>query len=369
MKLEIAVLSGDGVGPVVTAQAIKVLEAIAHSFDHVFTFRDGLIGGVAIDKTGEALPKKTLELCADTDAILLGAVGALNYDQYDTVRPEDGLLQLRKALGLFANIRPVRAYEGLIEHAPLKKELIAGINIVIYRELASGIYFGKKAINDQGTIASDICEYTQEEIERIAHLAFRSAQQRKKHLTLVDKANILASSKLWRKVVLAMADQYPDVTVDCLFVDDAAMQLVLNPKAFDVILTDNMFGNIIADQVSVLSGSMGLLASASIGATCCLFEPMHGAFPEQGGNRIINPMASILSVAMLLAHFKLHKEAIAVQKAVEKALELHLTTADLSTKNPLTAEKVGDFIYDYILNPEDSNINFENIHVGQSTII
>lgn len=371
MKLEIAVLSGDGIGPEVTSQAIKALEAIAHRFDHIFTFKDALVGAIAIKKTGNPLPDETLQICADTDAVLFGAIGDPTYDNNPnaTVRPEQGLLRLRKELGLYANIRPVKAYRTLINNSPLKRDIIEGTDITIYRELTGGIYFGKKHLNAEGTVASDICEYSQKEIDRISHLAFKAAQNRRKKLTLVDKANVLESSRLWRKVVTEIAKDYPDVTTNFLFVDNAAMQLILNPSQFDVILTENMFGDIISDEASVIGGSIGLLASASIGDTCCMFEPIHGSYSQATGKGIANPIAAILSSAMLLEHFNLINEAKAIREAVEKALELNLTTPDLNSINPLTTEKVGDFIYDYILNPEDSNINFENIHVGQSTII
>ena len=371
MKLDIAVLSGDGIGPEVTAQAIKALEAVAHSFDHTFIFKDALVGAIAIDKTGNPLPEETLQLCVNTDAVLFGAIGDPKYDNNPSapVRPEQGLLKLRKELGLYANIRPVKAYDTLIDKSPLKPEIITGTDISIYRELTGGIYFGKKELNDEGTVASDLCEYSKEEIERIAHLAFKAAQKRRNKLTLVDKANVLESSRLWRKVVTEVAKTYPDVTLDFLFVDNAAMQMILNPSQFDVILTENMFGDIISDEASVIGGSIGLLASASVGDTCCMFEPIHGSYPQATGKGIANPIAAILSAAMLLEHFDLLGEANAIRDAVEKALELNLTTPDLNKVNPLTTEKVGDFIADYILNPEDSNINFENIHVGQSTII
>ncbi|WP_378184690.1 3-isopropylmalate dehydrogenase [Aquimarina sp. W85] len=371
MKLEIAVLAGDGIGPEVTTQAIKSLEAIAHSFDHTFLFKEGLVGAVAIDATGDALPQQTLELCATSDAVLFGAIGDPKYDNNPSakVRPEQGLLTLRKELGLYANIRPVKAYPTLLEHSPLKRAVIEGTDVVIYRELTGGIYFGEKSLNVDGTIASDLCEYAVEEIERIAHLAFKEALKRRKKLTLVDKANVLETSRLWRKVVTDLSSKYPDVALDFMFVDNAAMQLILNPKAFDVILTENMFGDILSDEASVIGGSIGLLASASVGNKFCMFEPIHGSYPQATGKNIANPIAAILSAAMLLRHFNLLDEADRIEKAVEKALELNITTPDLNNHHPLSTQKVGDFIADYIANPFDSNINFENIHVGQSTII
>ncbi len=371
MRLDIAVLSGDGIGPEVTAQAIKALEAIAHSFDHVFTFKEGLIGATAIDKTGNPLPDKTLELCVDTDAILFGTIGDPRYDQDPTakIKPDQGLLRLRKELGLFANIRPVKAYKALADKSPLKKEIIEGTDIVIYRELTSSTYFEEKELNEQETVPSDVYEYKQKEVEHIVHLAFKAAQKRRKKLTLVDKANVLESSRLWRRVVTEIAKTYTDVTIDFLYIEDAAVQIILNPSRFDVILTENMFGDIISDEASVISGSIDLLVSASIGDVCCMFEPIHGSYPRIAKKGIANPIAAILSAAMLLEHFNLTEEANAINNAVEKAIELNLTTPDLNIINPLTTEKVGDFIYDYILNPEDSNMNFENIHVGLSTII
>jgi len=372
MKLKIAVLPGDGIGPEVTQQAIKTLKAIASEFNHEFSFTKAPVGAVAIDKTGNPLPEATLKLCQKSDAILFGAIGHPKYDNDPSakVRPEQGLLRLRKELGLFANIRPVKAYDTLLDKSPLKKENIEGTNISIYRELTGGIYFGEKKLNEAGTTASDLCEYHQEEIERIAHLAFKAAQNRSKKVTLVDKANVLESSRLWRRVVTQLAKEYPDVTLDFLFVDNAAMQLILNPKQFDVILTENMFGDILSDEASVIGGSIGLLASASIGGKIGLFEPIHGSFPEGAGKGIANPIASILSAAMLLEHFGLIKEAKRITDAVDKSLELEITTPDLFEGNThISTTQVGNFIEDYILNPEDSNINFTNVHMGQSTII
>ncbi|MEL6812714.1 MAG: 3-isopropylmalate dehydrogenase [Bacteroidota bacterium] len=372
MKLNIAVLPGDGIGPEVTQEAVKVLKAIATEFSHEFIFRSAPVGAVAIDIEGTPLPKGTLKLCKSSDAILFGAIGDPKYDHDPSakVRPEQGLLQLRKELGLFANIRPVKAYDTLLDKSPLKEANIKGTDISIYRELTGGIYFGEKKLNAAGTEASDLCLYTKEEIERIAHLAFKAAQTRKKKVTLVDKANVLESSRLWRKVVTQLATNYPDVNLDFLFVDNAAMQLILNPRQFDVILTENMFGDIISDEASVIGGSIGLLASASVGGTTGLFEPIHGSFPEGKGKGIANPIASILSAAMLLEHFGLTDEASLIRKAVDKSLELQITTADLDAdQRGVSTDQVGDFIEDFIQHPEDSNMNFANIYLGQSTII
>jgi 3-isopropylmalate dehydrogenase len=372
MKLNIAVLPGDGIGPEVTHEAVKVLTAIASEFDHSFTFQSAAVGASAIDEHNDPLPEATLDLCRESDAILFGAIGDPKYDNDPSakVRPEQGLLRLRKELGLFANIRPVKAYASLLDKSPLKEDRIKGTDISIYRELTGGIYFGEKQLNKAGTKASDLCVYTREEIERITHLAFKAAQSRKKKVTLVDKANVLESSRLWRKVVTEIASEYPKISLDFLFVDNAAMQLILNPKQFDVILTENMFGDIISDEASVIGGSIGLLASASIGGIIGLFEPIHGSFPQAKGKGIANPIASILSAAMLLEHFGLQKEADRIREAVDKSLELNITTPDLNPENiRITTSQVGNFIEDYILHPEDTNLNFTNIHLGQSTII
>ncbi|CAM1344939.1 3-isopropylmalate dehydrogenase [Tenacibaculum amylolyticum] len=371
MKFNITVIPGDGIGPEVTEQAKKALEAISEVYDHTFVYEEVLMGACAIDKTGNPLPEATLTSCKKSDAILFGAIGDPKYDNDPTakVRPEQGLLKLRKELGLFCNVRPVKAFDALLSHSPLKEERIKGTDITIYRELTGGIYFGIKELSDDGKIAFDGCSYTVEEIERMGHLAFKAAQNRKKRLTLVDKANVLETSRLWRKTITNLATQYPDVTVDTMFVDNAAMQLILNPKQFDVILTENLFGDILSDEASVIGGSIGLLASASVGTDNALFEPIHGSFPQAKGKDIANPLASILSAAMLLKHLELHKEAAVIERAVQKSLELGITTQDINSENHFTTSKVGDFVVDYIHNQEDSNINFVNVHMGQSTII
>ncbi|CAL2084392.1 3-isopropylmalate dehydrogenase [Tenacibaculum sp. 190524A02b] len=371
MKVNITVIPGDGIGPEVTAQAKKALNAVADVFDHTFLYKEASMGACAIDATGNPLPDETVELCKSSDAVLFGAIGDPKYDNDPTakVRPEQGLLRLRKELGLFCNVRPVKAYDKLIENSPLKRDRIQGTDISIYRELTGGIYFGKKELSEDGQVASDGCTYSVEEIERIAHLAFKTAQTRRKKLTLVDKANVLETSRLWRKTVTALASQYEDVALDFLFVDNAAMQLILNPKQFDVILTENLFGDIISDEASVIGGSIGLLASASVGKENALFEPIHGSFPQAKGKDIANPLASILSAAMLLQHLGLHEEAAAIERAVQKSLDLGVTTEDINPENPFSTSKVGDFIEDYIQNEDDSDVNFKNLHMGQSTII
>ncbi|MFV5696432.1 3-isopropylmalate dehydrogenase [Flavobacterium sp. LB3P122] len=371
MNLKIAVLPGDGIGPEVTLQAKKALYAIGVVYDHEFIFEDALIGAVGIDKTGKPLPEQTLNLCLNTDAVLFGAIGDPKYDNNPSakVRPEQGLLKLRKELGLFANIRPIKPYKSLLDSSPLKREIIEGADFIIFRELTGGIYFGDKKLNDAGTIASDLCEYSEEEITRITHLAFKTAQNRRKKVTMVDKANVLETSRLWRKVVKKVSENYPDVVLDFLFVDNAAMQIILNPKQFDVILTENLFGDILSDEASVITGSIGLLASASLGNKNALFEPIHGSYPQVKGKNIANPIASILSAAMLLEHFGLHKEAKKVYEAVEKAIEYNVVTIDLKADSKFGTNEVGDFISNVILSKDDLYFKSDNVQIGQSTIV
>src|SRR6185369_3726272 len=323
MKKNIVVIEGDGIGPEVTRQSIKVLNAVAERFDHEFDYDYCLMGAVAIDETGDPLPDKTIEACLNSDAILFGAIGHPKYDNDPTakLRPEQGLLKLRKTMQLFANIRPVSTYSSLHHLSPLKSRNIEGVDFVTFRELTGGIYFGKKELNEGGSQASDNCIYSRDEIERIAHLAFQYARQRKNKLTLVDKANVLETSRLWRKVVQDLAKQYSEVKVDYMFVDNAAMQIILNPKQFDVILTENMFGDIISDEASVITGSLGLLPSASVGNSVALFEPIHGSYPQAAGKDIANPLGSILSSAMMLDHFGLQAEAAMIREAVGWTLQ------------------------------------------------
>lgn len=372
MNLNIALLPGDGVGPEVLAQAVKCLQAVEETFNHEFVFKEALVGAAAIDKKGRPLPQSTLKLCQEADAVLFGAIGDPKYDNDPEakVRPEQGLLELRKSLGLFANIRPVLSHPSLLGKSPLKKEIVSGTDFVIFRELTGGIYFGEKKLNEEGTVASDLCEYSETEISRIAHLAFKAAKGRKKKVTLVDKANVLESSRLWRKVVTRIGESYPEVALDFLFVDNAAMQLVLNPTQFDVILTENMFGDILSDEGSVIGGSIGLLASASIGDENALFEPIHGSYPQAKGKNVANPIASILSAAMLLEHFGLMEEAMAIKLAVDKSLRKGIVTPDIKSKSQFGTQQVGDYIAHSIVDIEDNfSVNDENIDLGKSTII
>lgn len=368
---KIAVLPGDGIGPEIISESIKILDVIAEAFQYKFHFEYGLIGAEAIFQTGNPLPEETLKICKESDAVLFGAIGDPAFDNNPEakVRPEQGLLKLRKELGLFANIRPLKTYASLIEKSPLKREIIEGADIQIFRELVSGIYFGEKFTDPDGEYAYDVCKYSREDIIPIAHMAFQEAQKRNKKLTLIDKANVLDTSRLWRKICQEIALEYPEVQLDYMFVDNAAMQLILNPKQFDVILTENMFGDIISDEASVIGGSIGLLPSASVGEKNSLFEPIHGSYPQAKGKGIANPIASILSVAMMLDHLGLQPAAAKLRQSVEHAIENKYVTIDLNTKQYYSTSEVGSFIADYIRYSEKSYYNFENVKIGKSTIV
>ncbi|TEB13191.1 3-isopropylmalate dehydrogenase [Pelotomaculum propionicicum] len=333
---KIAVLPGDGIGPEISAQAVRVLEAVARRFNRDFYFTSGLVGGAAYDETGSPLPEKTLALCRDSDAILFGAVGGPRWDHLPVnLRPEvGGILALRKELGLYANLRPVRVFPALAGASTLKPEVVSGVDLVIVRELTGGLYFGKKyrePLPDGGTRVVDTLEYTTSEIERIARVAFNLARQRRGKLTSVDKANVLESSRYWREVVTGVSRDYPDVSLEHMYVDNCAMQLVKNPKQFDVMVMENMFGDILSDQSSVLSGSLGMLASASLGGNTGLYEPIHGSAPDITGTRQANPIASILSGAMLLRFsLQLSEEADCIEKAVAETLNQGYRTADIA---------------------------------------
>ena len=371
MEKKIAVIFGDGIGPEVTRQSIKVLNAIASKYQHTFRYSYGLMGAISIDKTGDPLPQKTLDICKQSDAVLFGAIGHPKYDNDPSakVRPEQGLLRLRKELQLFANIRPVSTYASLHHISPLKEKQLQDVDFVIYRELTGGIYFGKKEVSEDRSEAIDECIYNKEEIERIAHLAFAAAQQRRKRLTLVDKANVLETSRLWRRTIQELSSKYPDVKVDYIFVDNAAMQIIVNPKQFDVILTENMFGDILSDEASVISGSLGLLPSASVGDATALFEPIHGSYPQAAGKDIANPVGSILSSAMMLDHFGLMQEAKEVREAVAWTLTNGFVSQDIDPVNAHYTSTIGEFVSDYISNDIPVNINAKNIAFGKATII
>ena len=333
MKATIAVLAGDGIGGEVTTEAVRALERVASRFDHRFEFEPALLGGAAIDATGEPLPPPTLALAQRADAILLGAVGGPKWSDPDaTVRPEQGLLQLRKALGLFANLRPVVPHPAVLHASPIKAELLRGVDIMVVRELTGGIYFGQKTRT--ATEAVDVCRYTVMEIERVVRLAAGLARTRRKKLTSVDKANVLETSRLWRATVnRILPAEFPDVAVEHMLVDSAAMHLLQRPREFDVIVTENMFGDILTDEASMLAGSMGLLPSASLGADPRggVFEPIHGSAPDIAGRGMANPYAAILSAAMLLRHsLRLNIEADALEQAVHRAISAGALTADLA---------------------------------------
>lgn len=371
MQKKITVILGDGIGPEVTQQSIKILNAIADQFNHTFIYDYQLMGACAIDKTGTPLPDVTLESCKNSDAVLFGAIGDPKYDNDPAakVRPEQGLLKLRKELQLFANIRPITTYECLHHLTPLKADRLEEVDMVIFRELTGGIYFGEKKINDEKTEASDLCVYTKPEIERIAHLAFKQAQKRRKKITLIDKANVLETSRLWRSVVQNIALEYSDVEVDYMFVDNAAMQMIINPKQFDVILTENMFGDIISDEASVLSGSLGMLPSSSIGLGTALFEPIHGSYPQAAGKDIANPLASVLSTAMMLDYFEMNEEANLVRSAVNWAMANGFVSKDIDSINYYSTHVIGDLLKDFVEQKAPSEINKKYMQLGKSTII
>jgi 3-isopropylmalate dehydrogenase len=371
MEKNITVIFGDGVGPEVTRQSLKVLDAVADQYEHVFNYTYCLMGAEAIDKTGVPLPEETLESCLNSDAILFGAVGHPKYDNDPTakIRPEQGLMQLRKSLQLFANIRPVSAYASLLHLSPLKAKHSDKIDFVIFRELAGGIYFGAKTLSDDGVTASDICVYTRPEIERVTQLAFKNARQRRKKLTLVDKANVLETSRLWRKVVQNTAATYNDVEVNYMFADNAAMQLVLNPGQFDVILTDNLFGDVLSDEASALIGSIGLLPSAALGSSTALFEPVHGSFPRAAGKDIANPVGSILSAAMMLDYLEMPQEAAHIREGVNWTLKNNFVTKDIDGINFYFTSTVGELVADFVTHKISGEINKGNIELRKSTII
>ena len=350
MKLNIAVLAGDGIGPEIVAQAQKAIDAVATKFNHEVEYTPALVGACAIDQVGNPYPDDTHEICMKSDAVLFGAIGDPKFDNDPKakVRPEQGLLAMRKKLGLYANIRPVTTFPSLLEKSPLRLDIVEGADLVVVRELTGGIYFGDKGRSEDLTKAFDNCVYTKEEIERILKLAFSYADKRDKRLTVVDKANVLATSRLWRETAQAMEPDYKDIEVDYMFVDNAAMQLIQWPKKFDVMVTENMFGDIISDEASVITGSLGLLPSASVGIHTSVFEPIHGSYPQAAGKDIANPVATILSAAMLLESLDLLEEAKLVREAVNKSLEEGVVTEDINKDKAYKTSEVGDWVAKYI---------------------
>jgi len=347
MKLNIALLAGDGIGPEVIDQAVKVCNTIATKFNHEINWRPALTGAAAIDAVGDPYPDDTHEICATSDAVLFGAIGHPKFDNDPSakVRPEQGLLRMRQKLGLFANVRPTFTFPSLIDKSPLKRERIEGTDLVFLRELTGGIYFGKRGREDNGETAYDTCTYTRKEVQRLAKKGFEMAQKRSKRLCCVDKANVLESSRLWRETVQAMEKDYPDVEVSYEFVDAVAMRLVQWPSEYDVLITENLFGDILTDEASVISGSMGLMPSASLGESIALYEPIHGSYPQAAGKDIANPLATVLSAAMLFDGFNLSDEAEAIRKVVNKSLSEGIVTEDLAEggKAYKTSE-VGDWL-------------------------
>ncbi len=330
---KIAVLPGDGIGSEVTQWGVKVLRMVGECFGHIFKLKEGFIGHAAIERTGQALPDSTLELCLNSEAVLLGAVGHPKYDNDLSlkVRPEQGLLKIRKELGLFSNIRPIRIFSDLMHSSSLKPEILEGVDILFFRELTGGIYFGPNERRDNGNTAISTMLYTKEEVRRIAVKAFEAAQTRRKIIHSVDKANVLEASRLWREVVNETSKFYPDVTLHHMYVDNAAMQLIKNPRQFDVVVTENMFGDILTDEASQIAGSLGMLPSASVGKTIGLYEPVHGSAPDIAGKGLANPLASILSVALMLdISFGCKKESEAVINAVDSVLKKGYRTSDIS---------------------------------------
>src|SRR5260221_3505816 len=356
MRKKIVILPGDGIGKEVTAEGKKVLEVIARKFDHEFEFEEALIGHEAIEATGNSLPEETLSKLKNCDAILFGAVGHPKYDNDPTlkVRPEQGLLKMRKELGLYANLRPIKLFDELLESSSIKSEILKGSDILFFRELTGDVYFGEKGRKDGGNTAYDVMIYQRFEIERIADRAFKAARPRKKKVTSVDKANVLEGSRLWREVVQEVGKQYPDVQLEHQFVDSAAMKLIQNPRSFDVVLTGNLFGDILTDEASQIAGSMGMLASASVGDTVGLYEPIHGSAHDITGKGIANPLASILSAALLLdISFGLKKESETVIRAIEQTLKLGYRTTDIAdSKTPkskiLNTRDMGQQVIDQI---------------------
>lgn len=352
MNKHIAVIGGDGIGPEVTAQAVKALNAVAQKFGHTFKYTNALGGASAIDQCGDPMPDSTIATCKECDAVLFGAFGNPKYDNDPNakVRPEQGLLKIRKDLGLYANIRPIFTFESLIHKSPIKKEIVENSDFVVVRELTGGMYFGMKGRTEDGKTAFDTNTYSTYEIERILKTAFDLAASRRKKVTVVDKANILATSRLWRETAMRISQEYPEVTTDYMFVDNASMRIITTPKDFDVIVTENTFGDILTDEASVITGSMGMMPSASVGTYTSLFEPIHGSYPQAAGKNIANPMAAILSAAMLLEMaFELKPEAEAIKSAVNQVIKNGIVTEDIAECKAFSTTEVGDYIATSIL--------------------
>ncbi len=348
MDYKIAVLPGDGIGPEIIDQAIKVMKIVGKKFNHNFEFTESLVGATAIDQVGDPFPEKTFRLCMDSDAVLFGAIGDPKYDNDPKakIRPEQGLLAMRKKLGLYANIRPVTTFPSLIHKSPLRRDLVEGADFVVVRELTGGIYFGEpRGRSEDLTTAFDTCVYTKHEVERILKLGFEYAAKRNKRLTVVDKANILATSRLWRETAQEMTPAHPGIEVDYMFVDNAAMQIIQWPRKFDVMVTENMFGDILSDEASVITGSLGLLPSASVGIHTSVFEPIHGSYPQAAGKDIANPVATVLSAAMLMElSLNLKDEAQAIRDVVDRSMTEGIVTEDIAEGKAYKTSEVGDWL-------------------------
>lgn len=350
MKLNIVVLAGDGIGPEISKQGVAVMAAVCKKFGHEVNFTEALVGAAAIDAVGDPFPDDTYNICKEADAVLFSSVGDPKFDNNPnaTVRPEQGLLAMRKKLGLFANIRPVQTFGCLIHKSPLKDELVRGADFICIRELTGGMYFGEKKEGDD--FAYDTNAYSRAEVERILKVAYAYAERRRKHLTVVDKANVLASSRLWRKVAQEMAPQHPNVTTDFMYVDNASMRMIQEPTFFDVMVTENTFGDILTDEGSCITGSMGLLPSASTGESTPVFEPIHGSWPQAKGLNIANPLAQILSVAMLFEYFNLTNEGMLIRQAVDASLDANVRTPEIQVEGApkYGTKEVGEWIVNWI---------------------
>jgi 3-isopropylmalate dehydrogenase len=353
MTYKIAKLPGDGIGPEIVEQAVKVIDAVGEKYNLQFEYKEGLVGATAINKLGEPYSEETHEICMNSDAVLFGAIGDPKYDNNPKakIRPEQGLLEMRKRLQLYANIRPVRTFETLIEKSPLRTELVKGADFIVIRELTGGIYYGElRGRTEDGNKAFDTNVYSKSEIMRVTELAFSYAARRRKKLTAIDKANVLATSRLWRETIQEMEKDYPDIEVEHMLVDNAAMQIIQWPTKFDVMITENMFGDILSDEASVITGSMGLLPSASVGIHTSVFEPIHGSYPQAAGKDVANPLATVLSAAMLLESLNLQNEATKVKEAVEASMLAGVVTRDIAKDKAFKTSEVGDWLAEWILN-------------------
>jgi len=351
--LNIAVLPGDGIGPEIVEQALNVTKTVCKKFGHELKYTYGIVGATAIEQVGEPYPQATHDLCMQSDAVLFGAIGDPKYDNNPSakIRPEQGLLKMRKELGLYANIRPVTTFPSLIHKSPLRAELIDGADFMCIRELTGGMYFGRpQGRSEDGNTAYDTCIYTREEVERILHLAFKYAGQRRKKVTVVDKANVIATSRLWRQIAQEIAPQYPDIETEYMFVDNAAMRIIQWPKSFDVLVTENLFGDILTDEASVITGSLGMLPSASIGLHTSVFEPIHGSYPQAAGKNIANPLATILSAALMFEYaFGMMNEGALIREAITASMNERIVTEDIADgEKTYSTSQVGEWIVNWI---------------------